>query len=78
MGDAADAMLDDLFRSFGTEGPVGRHRRAPMRVSCRQCGVENLRWQNVKGGKWRLHTPEGDLHVCHPTIERLRGFSHEV
>ena len=72
MGDAADAMLDDLFRSFGEIGPRGRSRRPALIKTCNRCGQWNLRWQNVKGGGWRLHTPEGELHTCRPAIERVR------
>ncbi len=73
MGDAADALFDDLYRSFGDVGPVGRHRRLALIKTCNRCGQKNLRWQNVKGGAWRLHTPGGELHVCRPAIERVRS-----
>ncbi len=69
MGDAADAMLHDLFRSYGGESS---RRRPAQHVTCNRCGQEDLRWQNVKGGIWRLHTTEGEVHSCRPAIERVR------
>lgn len=72
MGDAADAQLDDLFHSYGGEGESSR-RRPAQRVTCKRCSQEDLRWQNVKGGLWRLHNTAGEVHSCRPAIERVRN-----
>lgn len=58
---AIDAMIDGQWgSSFGRR----RRRSAPIIKTCHHCGEDDLRWQNVKGGGWRLHTRDGKLHIC--------------
>lgn len=73
MGEYADMLIDSMID--GWEQPskqVNLRRRVASRNRCNRCGETNLRWQNVKGGEWRLHTVEGELHTC-SAIENLRG-----
>lgn len=56
---AIDAMIDGRWSPFRH-----RRRRYPTIKTCHHCGEGDLRWQNVKGGGWRLHTRSGKLHVC--------------
>ena len=32
-------------------------------MACRYCGEKGLHWECAEG-KWRLYTPQGDLHSC--------------
>lgn len=72
MGEIADQMIDDMLSGWWDwTAPPGR--RPPMIKTCNRCGEGDLRWGNVKGGHWRLHTKQGGLHECRPAIERVRG-----
>lgn len=72
MGDAADDLIDSIFRGFElVEERLSR--RPATRVTCRTCGETDLRWGNVKGGHWRIKNKDGSLHVCPSNIERLYG-----
>ena len=78
MGEQADYILDSMIDDWGSPYDYGRMPRRPIQcVTCDHCGAEDLRWGNVKGGAWRLHTTDGELHVCPPAIERIRGVSNE-
>ena len=70
MGEIADSIIDGILdRHLGQS----RKRRRPAIVTCRYCGTRNLRWSNVKGGNWRLKTPDGKLHECQSTVARFYG-----
>ena len=78
VGEQADyiinSMIDGCWDFSGYHN--GRRTRAPaQRVTCDHCGEDDLRWGDVKGGAWRLHTTDGELHVCPPAIEQIRGVS---
>lgn len=71
MGEYADMLIDSMVDGW-TQSSRPPRRRVASRKRCSRCGEANLRWQNVKGGGWRLHTVEGELHTC-SAIENLRG-----
>lgn len=64
MGEYADMIVDDMIDSWdGSAGPRRPRQRAWIKT-CAYCGETDLRWGNVPGGNWRLHTTTGELHVC--------------
>ena len=70
MGEYADYAVEQMMDRWDScERP---YRRPAIIKTCNRCSEGNLRWGNVKGGEWRLKTPEGELHVCRPAIERVR------
>lgn len=77
MGEEADFIIDQMMDRWDSHlGYCGRQqRRAALIKTCDHCGESNLRWGNVKGGAWRLHTTDGELHVCPPAIEQIRGLT---
>ena len=63
MGDMADWAVEHMmFNEWGEAIPY--RRRPPTNVTCRYCDKTGLRWQNVKGGEWRVHEKSGSLHLC--------------
>ncbi len=77
MGDMADMALDDgmeraLMDGWGDwSGNRRTNRRPATNKICIHCDEGNLRWGNVPGGGWRLHTKNGVLHECYryqPTL----------
>jgi len=65
MGDIADEIIDSMIDRAAGFGMGGhRRRRCPRIVTCRHCGETDLRWQNIKGGEWRLFTRDGKRHIC--------------
>lgn len=74
MGEYADLLIDQMIDGWENRDEFfSKKRRGPTRVTCRHCGERDLRWQNIKGGAWRLHTKDGVRHVCRPpAIERAR------
>ena len=78
MGDIADDIIDQMISGHwfgGSTFSSREYRRPATRVTCKYCGASNLRWQNVKGGAWRVHEKNGGLHRCkaikHP-VSRFR------
>lgn len=75
MGEQADFLIDSMIDGWrGFRDFMPRARRAPTRVTCRKCGHPDLRWQNVKGGAWRLHEKDSTLHSC-DLIQRVRRLA---
>lgn len=64
MGEIADAIIDRMLDGHWINGPYSKSRRKALSKICKYCGKENLRWGNIKGGFWRLHYKNGELHSC--------------
>ena len=76
MGEQTDYIINSMIDGWGAPHDSGRTARRPaQRVTCNHCGERNLRWGNVKGGAWRVKTLDGELHVCPPALEQIRGVS---
>ena len=35
-------------------------------ATCRYCGANNLTWNQLPDGRWRLLNPSGRIHFCKP------------
>lgn len=70
MGDHADDIIfAGIDAGYGYPYLTQRQRRRQKlypkkHTHCKHCGTANLKWQQVKGGVWRLHTRQGVLHEC--------------